>query len=196
MALDPFLASLLPLMSDDKTLHVLQSLAIVVGAGWVLWSFRKSNRIKAIETLISLEGEFRQHISLLTKIEERDPGVIEPLKKEAENRKAEENKRPSIPLTKGEHQTITDIDRLLRHLLICYQTKRFGIDGGALDSMYKYYLTVLCSDEQSELKEYISHYYKTLFNWSCALNNRCHCQSFRFLNIPAGKCKNRPRTPN
>jgi hypothetical protein len=179
MPLEAFLAKLLPLIGDENTSRLLQSLALVVGAGWVLWSFRKSNRTKAIETLISLESEFRQHIALLTRIEERDSAIITALKNESANRVAAANHKPLTPLTNQEHRTIADIDKLLRHMLICHQTKKFGIDGGALDSMYKYYLTVLCSNEQSELSEYINVYYKDLFDWSRRLNNPWYGELFQ-----------------
>lgn len=179
MPVEAFLTKLIPLIGGENTSRFLQSLALVVGAGWVLWSFRKSNRTKAIETLISLESEFRQHIGLLTRIEGRDAAIIAALKNEAANRVAEASHKPLTPLTNQEHQTIADIDRLLRHLLICHQTKKFGIDGGALDSMYKYYLTVLCSGEQSELSEYIYVYYRDLFDWSRRLNNPWYSQLFQ-----------------
>ena len=45
------------------------ALGAFASAIWALLTFRKNNRIKSIELLISLEVQFKEHIELLTDIE-------------------------------------------------------------------------------------------------------------------------------
>jgi hypothetical protein len=71
--------------TPSEILGVLQSLAILVGGIWVLITFRNNNRIKSIETLITLEEEYRNHLPMLLEIECDYDTKVKPLLVEEKN---------------------------------------------------------------------------------------------------------------
>ena len=146
--------------SASEILGVLQSLAILAGGLWVLITFRNNNRIKSIETLISLETEYRRHIDTLLEIECDYDAKIRPLLVEERNN----------ALSSQSREKLNALDEALRHFTICAQVRNLGVDGGLLDMTYRYYLSQLYSGMKPELKAYIDTYWPTVREWAQAVS--------------------------
>jgi hypothetical protein len=145
------------------------ALGALFSAGWAILTFRKNNRIKSIELLISLEGQFKEYVELLTDIESNYLDKYhEALFRESEIR--EPLYGPPARLSAYQDAVIECIDKMLRHFLICKQVRDFRLDGKTLDRSYAYYLTkVLCTENHPELQAYIRHYWKSIYFWSIRL---------------------------
>lgn len=137
-------------------LGVLQPLAILMGGIWVLITFRNSNRIKSIETLIALEEEYRKHLPLLLEIECDYAVRIRPML-------IEERSGVVSPVHR---QKLSELDQALRHFAICAQTRNLKVDKGLLDITYQYYLNMLYGAERPELKAYIDTYWQHIAHWA------------------------------
>lgn len=144
--------------TPNVILEALQSLAILAGGIWALVSFRNSNRIKSIETLITLEEEYRKHLPILLEIECDYAEKIKPLLDEEKNN----------ALSTANREKINTLDEALRHFAICAQTRNLGVDRGLLDVTYQYYLGMIYSAARPELKAYIDTYWSTIAAWARA----------------------------
>jgi hypothetical protein len=142
--------------TPGEILGVLQSLAILAGGIWVLITFRNNNRIKSIETLITLEAEYRKHIPMLLEIECDYAEKVKPLLVEEKN----------DTLSSENRKTLNKLDEALRHFAICAQVRNLGVDRGLLDITYHYYLSMLYSDARPELKAYIDTYWQIVRKWA------------------------------
>lgn len=141
-------------------------LGIFITAATFIYTSYQNSRIKTIEFLLLLEEKFKDHIELLVAIESDDSKLPyrEALIKESSNRNSENT---NVNLSSEEHQIITNIDKMLRHFLICKKTRDSWIGKEVLDDSYRYYLTnVLCSNENKELTAYIQHYWKLIYEWA------------------------------
>lgn len=146
--------------TPGEILGVLQSLAILAAGIWVLITFRNNNRIKSIETLITLEAEYRRHIPVLLEIECDYAEKVKPMLVEEKN----------DTLSTENRATLNRLDEALRHFVICAQIRNLGVDRGLLDITYRYYLGMLCSDARPELKAYIDKYWPIIQRWATALH--------------------------
>ena len=135
--------------TPSEMLGVLQPLAILAGGIWVLITFRNSNRIKSIETLITLEEEYRNHLPTLLEIECDYDTKIKPMLIEEK----------SNTLSNLNRKKLNKLDEALRHFVICAQIRNLKVDKGLLDITYRYYLHTLYSNDRPELKAYIDTYW-------------------------------------
>jgi hypothetical protein len=136
-------------------------LVVVVGAPWALVTFRRNNRIKAAELFLKLEDECHQCLPTLLKLESLDDYK--------ETYKAALAKSiPSGPrqYTRPQSNAIDEVEKVLRHFHACYHVRRLGVDAGALDRTYSYYLKMCVSDQRSELRDYLKHFWPNVFFWA------------------------------
>lgn len=143
-------------------LAVLQPVAILAGGIWVLITFRNSNRIKSIETLIALEAEYRRHLPLLLEIECDYATRIRPMLLE----------EATDSLSADHRAKLSALDEALRHFAICAQTRKLRVDKGLLDVTYQYYLGTLHDPARPELRAYVDRYWPHIAQWARAVEKR------------------------
>jgi hypothetical protein len=150
--------------SIDDWLHTFQMLAIIVGGGWALIIYWKNSRTKTIETLITLEQEYKKYLPFLLKIETSYHTDIKPaLEREASSHPTEEDKK-----------ILRQLDGVLRHFYVCLQARKLGVvNRKVLDEMCAYHLKMLCGSlekpnkvERKELADYVYKYWISIFRWA------------------------------
>lgn len=169
----------------DVVTKALATLFALIGGGWGLYQYYRSTRVRAAETLLKLEEEFRNILPTYEEIEESYQNIVKPvLDAEREGR-----------LDDAGLKKLTQIDRCLRFFyLSCVlnETLRVdgvrGVKGGALPRAYYYYFGILLAEkkkERPELFAYADRYYPTLAGWierhavdlglaiECPLTSRC-----------------------
>jgi hypothetical protein len=139
----------------------------VFGGGWGLYQYFKSTRLKAAETLLKMEEEFRN---------------VLPTYEEIENLPSYQNLIRPVLHTQGKNSLdgpgltkLTQIDRCLRFLYLCSVLndtlrvdRALGVEGGALRSAYYYYIGIILREEgvhRPELLAYTDRYYPRLTEW-------------------------------
>lgn len=144
----------------------------VCGAMWALLSFRRNNRIKAAEILISIEKDYGSHIPVLLEIEDLNTYAKKyryALFLVLEDKLAE--------LTEDDNKEIQKLEAVLRHFFVCANVRWLSVDAGAIDRLCAWYLRVLVTDKQldkdgnivdkrPELREYIRRYWPTIYFWA------------------------------
>lgn len=159
-------------LTPNLILNVLQSLAILAGGIWVLITFRNNNRIKSIETLITLEEEYRKHLPILLEIECDYDEKVKPLLVQEKNNALDNEYRKKL----------NSLDEALRHFVICAQIRNLGVDRGLLDITYDYYLKTIYSDKRPELQAYIDTYWGNIAKWAKAIHEpKCKFERLRAL---------------
>jgi hypothetical protein len=135
--------------------------ALVLGAPWALLTFRRNSRIKAAELLLKLEEECRECLPTLLAIE-----YLDDYKATYEPALAKSTTTKRVHYTAAQSKAIDQIERVLRHFLACDHVRRLGVDAGALDRAYRYYLAVCVSEQRQELRRYLRTYWPTVFFWA------------------------------
>lgn len=136
-------------------------LAVVVGAPWALVTFRRNNRIKAAELLLKLEDECHQCLPTLLRLE-----YLTDYKAIYKEALAASIHSGSTQYTRAQSTAINDVEKVLRHFHACYHVRRLGVDAGALDRTYSYYLKMCVSDQRFDLRDYIKHFWPNVFFWA------------------------------
>jgi hypothetical protein len=149
----------------DVVTKGLATLFALIGGGWGLYQYFRSTRIRAAETLLKLEEEFRNVFATYEEIEESYREIVKPVL-DAER----EGTLDDAGLKK-----LTQLDRCLRFFYlssVLNETLRvdsaFGVKGGALPRAYYYYLGILLPEERGERPElfaYADCYYPKLTGW-------------------------------
>ena len=146
---------------------MITSTGLIVGALFGLIQYVKGNQLRAADTLLKVEEEFRVVLPVLAEIEDLSTyrRVIAPVL-EAEKVKTLDDK--SL-------KKLVDIDRALRFFYFCSVLNEslgvdrvFGVTGGALQRAYYHYLRFLLPnnrDERPELLRYTDNEYKRLTAW-------------------------------
>jgi hypothetical protein len=67
----------------------------------------------------------------------------------------------STQYTRAQSTAINDVEKVLRHFHACYHVRRLGVDAGALDRTYSYYLKMCVSDQRFDLRDYINTFGRT-----------------------------------
>jgi hypothetical protein len=135
----------------------------VIGGIWILIQYREGTRLKAAETLLKVEEEFRNVIPSFERIEilstyqsEIVPVISAYLDK--------------LPIDETDLQKLIALDRMFRFLYMCSvldHTMR-GESGRALQKAYYYYLGMLLPESLSarpELLKYTAGEYPRLTRW-------------------------------
>ena len=139
-----------------------------IGAGcWALWQYLEGTRLKAAETLLKVEEEFRNILPTYAEIEDvpsYQRAVLPVLVAEAAGK-----------LDANGLKKLAEIDRCLRFLYLCsLLNKTLGVDrvvglkDGAIYSAYYYYIGILLPQEDQkrpDLLAYTDKYYRTLTAW-------------------------------
>jgi hypothetical protein len=137
----------------------------LAGGAWALILFQKERRVKTIDTLISLEQEFRRHADFLLKIETAYASEIKPvLVREAANDSNAKDER-----------TLRRLDGMLRHFFVCLQARNLGvISEKVADDMYGYYLKMLMNEfeneNRKELAGYVDRYWPSIVRWAARIS--------------------------
>jgi hypothetical protein len=158
---------------------VFTTLFVVFGGGWALYQYVLGTRLKAAETLLKVEEEFRNVFQTYEAIEDSASyqKLIKPVL-DAERKNTLDDKGL---------EKLGQIDRCLRFLYLCSvlnDTLRvdriFGVKVGVLRSAYYYYIAILLSDERKqrpELLDYTDLYYPRLTEW--VHKNEAELRNFR-----------------
>ena len=147
----------------------LATLFVLVGGGWGLYQYFKGTRVKAAETLLKVEEEFRCVFPTYEEIDDDSSyeTVIKPvLIKEAQG-----------TLDGTDLKKLTEIDRCLRFLYLCSilndmlrVDRMWGVKEGAIDRAYYYYIGIMLDDvsrdKRPELLAYAHKYYPRLTEWA------------------------------
>ena len=138
----------------------------LAGGIWALILFQKERRVKTIDTLISLEQEFRRHADFLLKIEMAYASEIKlVLVREAAN---------DLSVVEDE-RTLRRLDGMLRHFFVCLQARNLGvISEKVADDMYGYYLKMLMNEfeneNRKELADYVDRYWPSIVRWAARIS--------------------------
>jgi len=136
--------------------------ALVLGGGWALWTYDRNRRIKAAEILVELEKEYQERvIRTLLAIE-----YSETYEKYFRNALIKVRDAPESIFTTLESENVDHLERVLRHFFLCARLRGLGVDNGALNISYKYYLGVMTSKERCELVWYMKTYWRRVFEWA------------------------------
>lgn len=151
----------------DVITKALATLFALIGGGWGLYQYFRSTKIRAAETLLKLEEEFRNVFSTYEEIEDIESykSIVKPvLDAQLEGK-----------LGEADLKKLTQIDRCLRFLYLCSVLnevlgvdRALGVKGGALHRAYYYYLGILLPEEREqrpELLAYTDSYYPKLTMW-------------------------------
>jgi hypothetical protein len=151
----------------DVITKVVATFFAVLGGGLGLYQYFKTTRLKAAETLLKMEEEFRIVLSTYEEIEDDRSyeRLIKPVL-EAEG----DGGLNDVSLAK-----LTSLDRCLRFLYLCSvlnETLRvdraLGVEGGALRRAYYHYIAILLPEESKqrpELLAYTRREYPQLTAW-------------------------------
>jgi hypothetical protein len=141
------------------------ALAIIAGGIWALRSYREGQRLKAAETLLTMEEEFRVILPTYELIE--NPAVyeakIKPLLQAVMN---------AANLSDEQIKLLSDLDRCLRFLFLCSVLNQdLAVEQNALMRAYHHYVDILArmtDDDNStpDLADYIKVFYPTLCKWT------------------------------
>lgn len=136
----------------------------IIAGVWVYFQYREAKRVRAAETLLKLEDEFRIAAPVFELIE--DPiaykTTVEPALKEALGNGC---------TMKESLETLSRVDRALRFFYICAVldgTLRGGVAGRALHRAYYHYIAMLLPEAQKtrpDLLKYTDKYYPRLTLW-------------------------------
>lgn len=139
---------------------LLAAAATVVTAGVALLAFIRNNRIKAAETIVSLERDYSVHVKTLSELEDStvyDTYYREALKAALANESMQKPK---------DRKRIAAVDGALRYFFVCERVRRLGIDSGTLDPLCRHYLRRFIQDDRADLREYMRKYWPSLFFWA------------------------------
>ena len=149
------------LKPPDTLAEWFTTVAVVVGAPWALITFRRNNRIKAAELMLKLEDECKQCLETLLKIE-----YLPDYKATFKAALAAAGPTGRGRVTATQSTAINNVEKVLRHFHACYHIRRLGVDAGALDRAYSYYLSMCISDDRAELRSYIKYFWPNVFFWA------------------------------
>jgi hypothetical protein len=139
----------------------------IAGGAWGLYQYFKGTQLKAAESLLKAEEEFRKVLPTFEEIEDL-PTYRTNIKPVLDARR--EGRLDTKSLSK-----LTEIDRALRFLFLCSvlnETLRadrvFGAKEGALHKAYYYYYGIMLDVEKARRPEfdlYTKRYYPRLTEW-------------------------------
>lgn len=144
------------------------TLFAMLAGGWALYQYWKSTRLRAADTLLKMEEEFRNILPTYERLDNHPTYVkdIKPiLDAEAKGELIEDDKVAEL----------TRIDRCLRFLFLCSVLNRtlgadrfLGSSGGVLSQSYYYYIGIVLESQarpRPELVAYVKKYYPLLTDW-------------------------------
>lgn len=151
----------------DVVTKVLATLFAVIGGGWGLYQYFKSSRLRAAETLLKMEEEFRNVCPIYEVIEDVPSyqKLIRPVLIAEREGKLDDDGLKKL----------TQLDRCLRFLYLCSVLnealrvdRTLGVKGGALSRAYYFYIAILLPEhmqDRPELSAYTQLYYPLLTAW-------------------------------
>jgi hypothetical protein len=149
------------------------SMLALLGGFWTLVAFRRNNRIKAAEILLKLEEECRACLPTLNALEDAATytktyeAALESAIDHSPKRKRQWTARNlGATSTANRPNPVEEVDRVLRHLHACYHVRRLGVDAGALDRAYTFYLRMCISEDRRALRNYVRHFWRNVFFWA------------------------------
>jgi len=152
----------------DIFTKALATLLGLFGGGWGLYEYFRNTRLRAAETILKMEKEFRNIAPIYEEIDDAASyqRLIKPIL-DAER----QGKLDDAGL-----QKLTQLDRCLRFLYLCSVLnealrvdRTLGLKEGALQRAYYYYIGTLLPEEshasRPELFAYTRRYYPLLTGW-------------------------------
>ena len=146
---------------------ITSAVAIILGGIWAVHTYRRGQRLKAAETLLGMEQEFRVIIPTYELIE--NPGVyptkVKPIVQAA---------LQGATLSDDQVKTLAELDRCLRFLFLCsVLSKDLAVEQHALIRAYCYYVSLLAkvtdksvqNNVWEDLSRYLNEFYPRLCKW-------------------------------
>ncbi|HEY3158123.1 MAG TPA: hypothetical protein VGJ78_04105 [Vicinamibacterales bacterium] len=149
----------------DLGIKMVTAFLALVGGFWGLYQYFQATRLRATETLLKVEEEFRVVLPVYAQLEDANTyqQQIKPvLQAEADRRLNDDSLKKLMAL-----------DRALRFLYFCSvlneslrADRALGVNGGALQRAYYHYIALLLPDKcPEELLQYTHREYPRLTKW-------------------------------
>lgn len=166
------------LLVEPTAIQIAANIATALGVVFAAIQFRHNSQLKATETLLKIEEEFRCVSGTFAEFEDEE------LYKKIDHilRKALDKGQ----LTDDEHKKLVQVDRALRFLYLCSViNESLGTDRlpfeehGVVPLAYYYYIGILIPDDfpRDNLVEYVKTYYRRLDKW--VTNHSALLKTFR-----------------